>query len=266
MSLIVIFGAGGRIGSRVVVEAANGGHQVTAVTMDATSSDLHHGVTAASGDATSPSTVAALVQETDVVVSAVGAPDKSIYLRVARNLVETVAKAGASAPRIIHGGGGGSLLSADDVRFVDTPDFPAAIGDEVLARRLPSTTTAPRPVSRGSTSPRRRATSHQATDGTAIARAPNIPFSTHMETSGSPSKTSPLSSSTKSRRPDTSTPASLSATDCVVPTQRSVEASARDHSLHCAPRQPSASISSWHARSQRRHISAHTRQCSWREE
>jgi uncharacterized protein len=36
--------------------------------------------------------------------------------------------------RPVHNGGRGSLLNADDVRFVDTPKFPAAIRDEALGQ------------------------------------------------------------------------------------------------------------------------------------
>lgn len=71
----------------------------------------------------------------DVLVAAVGGPDKTVYLRTAQTLIEIVAAMPfANRPRIIHSGAGGSLLNDAGVRFVDTPDFPAAIREESLGQ------------------------------------------------------------------------------------------------------------------------------------
>ena len=51
MAAVVIFGANGRIGSRLVSEAATRGHVVTAVTRDGNRGDLPATVSVAEGDA-----------------------------------------------------------------------------------------------------------------------------------------------------------------------------------------------------------------------
>ncbi|WP_405483539.1 NAD(P)-dependent oxidoreductase [Streptomyces sp. NBC_00009] len=135
MSRIVIFGAAGRLGSRIVAEAAFRGHHVTAVarTTDHLTT-LHDGATAQVGDPTDPDSVRTLATGTDVLVSAVGGPDKAVYLTTARTLVTTLKRIGDTAPRIIHCGGGGSLLNDEGVRMVDVPGFPAELRDEVLGQ------------------------------------------------------------------------------------------------------------------------------------
>ncbi len=139
MSTIVIFGAAGGLGSRLVTEAVSRGHQVRAVVRDTGAvpgrvDDSSDRVSVIAGDGTSAESVRALAPGADVLVSAVGSRDTTVYLRTARTLVETLAPMGADAPRIIHSGGGASLLNADGVRFADTPDFPVALRAEVLGQ------------------------------------------------------------------------------------------------------------------------------------
>jgi putative NADH-flavin reductase len=68
------------------------------------------------------------------MVSAVGGSDKSVYLDTARTLVESLAPLGETAPRIVHSGGGATLLDAEGVRFADKPGFPPELLDEVLGQ------------------------------------------------------------------------------------------------------------------------------------
>ena len=131
---IVVFGAGGRLGRRVVSEAASRGHDVIGMVRRVTSAELPDGVEMVEGDATSLGSVRPLAESADVLVSAVGGVDKSLYLQVATTLVAAVQERGDSAPRIIHSGGGGSLLDGAGTRFVDTPGFPEAIRAEVLGQ------------------------------------------------------------------------------------------------------------------------------------
>lgn len=98
------------------------------------SDELPDGVDVVKGDATTLDSVRALAESADVLVSTVGGPDKSVYLQVAGTLVVAARERGDSAPRIIHSGGGGSLLDGAGTRFVDTPGFPEAIRDEVLGQ------------------------------------------------------------------------------------------------------------------------------------
>lgn len=133
MASIVIFGAGGRLGSRIVAEAAGRGHQVTAA-VTGPSAQLAEGVHMTAGDITRPAAVHQLAAGADVVVSAVGGADKSVYLRAARTLVTALTEMGDGAPRIIHSGGGGSLLGEDGVRYVDAPGFPEAAREDSLGQ------------------------------------------------------------------------------------------------------------------------------------
>jgi len=126
MSRIVVFGAAGKAGSRIVAEAAARGHQVTAVArnLDALT-DLPERVPAVAGDATDPHTVAALAKDADVLVLTVGGPDPSLYTDAVAAAAAAVRALGPAGPRIIHMGGGASLLRDDGVRFFDAPGFPA---------------------------------------------------------------------------------------------------------------------------------------------
>ena len=49
---------------------------------------------------------------------------KSVYAKAARSAVEAVSGLGPDDPRIVHLGGGGSLLNDEGVRFVDASGFP----------------------------------------------------------------------------------------------------------------------------------------------
>ena len=70
---IVVFGAGGRVGSRTVAEALARGHEVTAVVRDPEAHDLHgDGLTVVAGDATDPASVAEVAAGHDLAISTVG--------------------------------------------------------------------------------------------------------------------------------------------------------------------------------------------------
>ena len=70
---IVVFGAGGRVGSRTVAEALARGHEVTAVVRDPAAHDLQgDGLTVVAGDATDPASVAEAAAGHDLAISTVG--------------------------------------------------------------------------------------------------------------------------------------------------------------------------------------------------
>jgi putative NADH-flavin reductase len=122
---IVVFGANGRVGSRIVAEALARGHELTAVVRDPESHSLpSSGVTVVRGDATDPGSVAELAAGHDLAVSAVGPSPADALETVpaaARALLEGLSRAGV--PRLIAVGGGGSLEASPGVRVLDTPEF-----------------------------------------------------------------------------------------------------------------------------------------------
>lgn len=125
MSRIVVFGAAGKAGSRVVSEAAARGHEVTAVARDvARLCRLPEGVRSVVGDVTDAETVGALAVEADALVLTVGGPDARLYTEAVSTVAAAVRALGSKGPRIVHMGGGASLLNEDEVRYFDSPRFP----------------------------------------------------------------------------------------------------------------------------------------------
>ncbi|WP_434743038.1 NAD(P)-dependent oxidoreductase [Micromonospora sp. SH-82] len=125
MSNLVVFGAGGTAGSRITAEAVRRGHRVTAAVRrpEAVAPYLLGGVHVVTGDATSERSVRELAAEADVMVVAVGGGERWLWLDAARNLVHTLSPM-PHPPRVIHMGGGSTLLTPNGNRFLDEPDFP----------------------------------------------------------------------------------------------------------------------------------------------
>jgi uncharacterized protein len=107
---IIVFGPSGMIGSRIVAELEQRGHDVT-------------GVSRASGvDATDPAAVAETVAGADAVISAISRRDGgSTLLDVANGLTEGLRR--AHVRRLLVVGGASSLEVAPGVRLFDTPEF-----------------------------------------------------------------------------------------------------------------------------------------------
>ncbi|SEC37762.1 hypothetical protein SAMN05216489_00577 [Streptomyces sp. 3213] len=125
MSRIVVFGATGKGGARVVAEAAARGHEVTAVARDrARLNQLPEGVRPVAGDITDAEAVATLAKDADALVLTVGGPDASLYTDAVATVSAAVRALGPAGPRILHMGGGASLLNEDGVRIFDAPGFP----------------------------------------------------------------------------------------------------------------------------------------------
>ncbi|MCL2796006.1 MAG: NAD(P)H-binding protein [Microbacteriaceae bacterium] len=134
MARITVLGAAGKSGALIVAEAARRGHEVTAVVRDAGSAPAFPaGVRVTAGDATDPADAARLVAGQDVVVSAVGGTDPELYTRVA--LAVTAALRAQGAGRVIHHGGGATLLNEDGVAFLDAPGFPEEFRPYALAQQ-----------------------------------------------------------------------------------------------------------------------------------
>ncbi|MER7457564.1 NAD(P)H-binding protein [Micromonospora sp. NPDC126480] len=134
MSNIVVFGAGGTAGSRVVTEAFNRGHRVTAaVRRPEATSYLPAGVRVVTGDATSERSVRELAPEADALVVAIGGGERELWLDAARAIVGALRDV-PDAPRVIHLGGGATLLTPKGTRYLDEPDFPHEYRDAALGQ------------------------------------------------------------------------------------------------------------------------------------
>ncbi|MEV0235027.1 NAD(P)H-binding protein [Nonomuraea sp. NPDC050786] len=128
VSKIVVFGAGGRAGRRVVAEAAGRGHEVTAVVRDPAKYPAlaGAGVRVVAGDVTDLDGVAGAAAGHDAAVQAatrMDVPSAEFYTAAARALTGGLARAGVS--RLVALGIGTLLEVSPGVRLVDTPDFPA---------------------------------------------------------------------------------------------------------------------------------------------
>ena len=125
---IAVYGATGMIGSRVVAEALERGHEVIGVTRSG--GDLPAGAKAVQGSAGDAELTARIAAEADVVLSAIGPSrtggDRREFLAHLANLAKTL-----GGKRILVVGGAGSLLVGDQ-RLVDTPGFPDIYKAEAL--------------------------------------------------------------------------------------------------------------------------------------
>ncbi len=135
MSKIVVFGAGGNAGRLITDEAARRGHAVTAAVRARSDVPVFaEGVNVITGDPTDSSSVRALAKGEDVFIVAVGGADNTVWLRAARTLVETLEAIPGAIPRILHMGGGSTLLTPQGGHFFDLPDFPEAFRGPALGQ------------------------------------------------------------------------------------------------------------------------------------
>src|ERR1700744_5963533 len=134
---IAIFGASGNIGSRIVTESLNRGHDVTAVVRkpeDYTRVEPHLYV--AKGDIFNSQDVEAGVFNHDAVVSAYNftkGAQPSTLTEVTVPLLNGLKQ--ADVKRLIIVGGAGSLEVAPGLQLVDAPDFPEEFKTAALAHR-----------------------------------------------------------------------------------------------------------------------------------
>lgn len=131
---VVLFGASGMIGSRILAELVGRGHTVTAVVRNPDKVSAP-GVTVVKGDVTDAASVAAAAQGADAAISAYSPPhsDVATLLPAVRSLLAGLETAGVK--RVLVVGGAGSLEVAPGVQLVDAPNFPAEWKGIALAHR-----------------------------------------------------------------------------------------------------------------------------------
>jgi putative NADH-flavin reductase len=135
---IALIGATGFVGSKVLAEALQRGHQVTALVRNTAKLPAQAHVTPVELDITDAAALAHAVEGHDAVVSAFNAPRANpafaeLYLKGVRAIVDGVKRAGVK--RVLLVGGAGSLYVAPGVQLVDTPQFPAEYRTEAQAAR-----------------------------------------------------------------------------------------------------------------------------------
>ena len=134
---VVLFGASGMVGSRVLQELASRGHQVKAVVRDLSRVPMQANVTTEAGNILNAEDVAAKVRGADAVVSAYSPGNEpqnvGALLEATRSLIAGMKEAGVR--RVIMVGGAGSLLVAPGVTLIDSGHLPQAWMDIAVAHR-----------------------------------------------------------------------------------------------------------------------------------
>ena len=135
---VALIGATGFVGTPVLAELLNRGHQVTVLARNPGKLAAQPGLTVVAADALDAAQVAAAVAGHDAVVSAYN-PGWSepqihdLFLQGSDAIVEGVKRAGLK--RLLVVGGAGSLFVAPGVQLVDTPPFPPQYKQSALAAR-----------------------------------------------------------------------------------------------------------------------------------
>ncbi len=125
---MAIIGATGYTGSRILTEALDRGHAVTAIVRDIEKLPTHSRLTAAECDVTDQASLSSLLPGNTVVVSAFN-PGNDETGKGINSIIQAVKHASA---RLVVVGGAGSLEVVSGQRLVDQPNFPSAWKDGAL--------------------------------------------------------------------------------------------------------------------------------------
>lgn len=131
---IAILGATGWIGSTIMGEALSRGHQVIAISRNASQIDQSE-VETRSFDLLAQGGLSEAVASADLVIASVGGRAKGNHNMVpdtAQRLLQELPE--TNIQRLIWVGGAGSLEVAPGVKLVTVPDFPAEYKDEAIAQ------------------------------------------------------------------------------------------------------------------------------------
>lgn len=126
---IALIGATGFVGSGILAEALDRGHDVTAIVTHPDKLPTHPNLQGVKADVADPEQLASLVAGHDVVISAFN-PGKDERGTGTRSIIDAVRQ--SDVERLLVVGGAGSLQVAPGQRLVDQPDFPAEWKDGSL--------------------------------------------------------------------------------------------------------------------------------------
>jgi len=134
---VVLYGATGTIGSRILKELLSRGHKVTAVVRDPAKLPAQPNVSVVKGDLLDTDNVAQVVKNAEAVVSSYGPPHDPArsheLVDSTKSMIAGMRRAGVT--RLIMVGGAGSLEVAPGVQVVDAPGFPEQWKSTALAHR-----------------------------------------------------------------------------------------------------------------------------------
>lgn len=131
---ILLIGATGMIGSRILSEAVSRGHHVTAAARNPQTIEPQADIVPVALDIEDSEAVSALARRADVVISAVSPRSSGDALRdAARSTVSLVAAGRDSGTRVIMVGGAASLHMPDGTAVLD--HLPDALRPEALGMR-----------------------------------------------------------------------------------------------------------------------------------
>jgi len=124
---ILVYGATGKVGSHVVEEALQRGHNVTAVSRDPSGIEIQHeNLSVVAGDLLDLQSIELLVEDKDVIIVSVRGiigkdkkPENALQYIATRNIVGRLRNIGDGAARLIHVGGSGSLVVEPGVLYAD---------------------------------------------------------------------------------------------------------------------------------------------------
>jgi len=131
---LVLYGASGMIGSRILQELASRGHQVTAVVRHPEKVTVP-AATVLQGDVLDAKSVAETARGADAAIGAYAPPpnDAGKLVEATRTILQGLADAGVQ--RFIMVGGAGSLQVAPGRQLLDAPDFPEMWKPYAIAHR-----------------------------------------------------------------------------------------------------------------------------------
>lgn len=128
---IVLLGATGFVGSALLFEALNRGHDVTAIVRHPEKLDKRDRLTAVRGDVNDSAALVSVIAGHDALISAFnpgwtpGTLRPEMYeeqIRGTTSIINAVKESGIK--RVLWVGGAGGLEVAPGVQLIDTPDFP----------------------------------------------------------------------------------------------------------------------------------------------
>ncbi|MFA6303068.1 MAG: NAD(P)-dependent oxidoreductase [Legionella sp.] len=128
---IVLIGASGFVGSFILSEALNRGHQVTAIVRNPGKLDQHSNLTSIQADVFDQDLLVELIAHHDAVISAFSA--SQLQVQGFQSIIKATKR--AKVQRLLVVGGAGSLKTSSGIDLVDTPEFPKEWKQLALATR-----------------------------------------------------------------------------------------------------------------------------------